>query len=1109
MELQSIGYVNKWFLKQLVKVVLTSLPLIIAINSSWAQSKVYAESYSAYDQIKPESKLLNIASFDFNQAPALDALSEVASVADYRLNYNRSRLNTEVLITQRYEVMSVIDILEDISKQANFIIHFTESGQIILTSGSDDPENEPETITGKVTDEESGEPIPGVNIFIEGTTIGTVSDLEGNFELTVPDPNATLVFTYIGYERLIVNLDGRSELDVSLRLDIITGEELIVVGYGTQRKSDISGSVATVNVESAVSLPTTNFAEMIRGEAAGVQVSTVSARPGGTSDIIIRGENSLRGGNEPLMIVDGIPVSNINDIQSADIESIEILKDASAQAIYGARAANGVILVTTKRGSEGRFQVNYHGYTTTQRLTRNFELYSPLEFAQLRREAHRTINDGQYLNDEVIFNDFELQSIEDQQFVNWDNELINDAQLNSHSISVSGGGESTRIYSSANFYDQSGILPTSGYKRGTFRLNLDQTITDKFSLQANVNFLTDVQDIESGGINYITISPLARPFDENNELNKFPLGGGNLTVNPLWNIRESENTVKANNLTLNVVGDYNFTENFSYRLNSFINRTTRDQGTYITSIHGSGVVPQGRGTVFDSLREEWQIENIINYSPEFGQDHRLDLTFVQSLSATDYFETNTIGTQFPNDILGYNGISLALNQQINRNGNERRISSLMGRAIYDLYDKYVFTFTGRYDGSSVFAENNKWAFFPAASFAWKAQNEPFLSDVDLINELKFRVSYGSVGNQALDPYTTLGNVQQYPYVFGGSTVGGNLPGGVLPNPNLTWETSTTLNAGLDFGILGNTFVGGIDFYRTTTRDLLVDISLGGSTGYSSTITNGGRTQNQGVELFLRSNIIRNPTTSWSVSVAWATNSNEILSTGLFDDDGNPLDDEGRLRFVGEPINVIWQYKFDGIFQSQSEIDESAQSDQPGIRPGNIRVVDKNGDGTIDEDDRFIFATDPDWFGSISSDFVYRNFELFANVYFVQGATRSNPYLAQFETGGSFQGILNGIKVPYFTPENPSNKWPIPQAETQSYLFALAVQDASYIRLRTLTMAYNLPADWISRFGANNLRVYFTGHNLLTLTSYKSYSPEINPGGFPEAKAFTFGVNLGF
>ncbi len=961
-----------------------------------------------------------------------------------------------------------------------------------------------QTVTGTVVDA-SGTPLIAATVQAKGTTTGTVTDIDGKFTLSVPEDVNQVVVSYIGFTPIEIDITG-APLTITLADDENLLDEVVVVGYGTVNKSDVVGSVASVDVEEATALPTTNVAEMLRGRAPGVQVNLADARPGGSSNILIRGKVSLVG-NDPLIIVDGVPYDNINDIAPEDITSIEVLKDASSQAIYGARAANGVILITTRRGQEGKLRVNYHGYLTTQELTRNFDIYSAEEFAQLRREAQRTDNNEEYLDDEVVFEENELANLRAGNFVNWQDLVLENAAIHSHSLTLSGGGANTKVYSSINYFDQKGLIPSSGFQRGAVRLNVDQKLGERLDLQANVNFQKSQQDIESSSLNFISISPLASPFNENGELQKFPFGEGSIAVNPLWNIRESINEVETTLTDLNFVASYEFLPGLSYKLNTFFRNRQSSQGIYRSTQHseGDGDV-RGIATLGSSFYREFLIENIVNYAPTINDRNQLDFTFVQATNQRNQEETSLTKSGFPNDALGFNGNATDL-QSTSRDVTRRRLVSFLGRARYNLNNRYLLTLTMRADGSSVFATNNKWGYFPAAALAWKVHQEPWLADSRVVTQLKARISYGATGNEGINPSESLGVADDLPYQFGGRTVGGFAPLSRLPNPNLKWETTTTLNVGVDFGFWNNRLSGSVETYRASTTDFLLDRLLAGTSGFNVTRFNIGEVENRGIELALNYDIVRNQAVRWNVGVNWSRNRNEILSLdGSLDENGEPADFVTQNLFVGHPIDVIDRPQFDGIWQ---EGDDIAGSAQPDAMPGDIRVRDLNGDTVINNLDNVIFDTNPDWYGAVNTTVNWKGFELFADLYFVSGALRSNPFLATFENGGTFQGLRNGIRVDYYLPESPSTEWPRPRPSSPENLFSLAVRDASYLRLRTLTLGYNLPAPFLQRIGFQTAKVYATGTNLFTDTEYLSWSPEVNPGQFPDAKAYTFGLKVGF
>ncbi|MDF1697501.1 MAG: TonB-dependent receptor [Saprospiraceae bacterium] len=968
------------------------------------------------------------------------------------------------------------------------------------------------TVSGTVVD--SAEPLIGVNVSIKGSSTGTATDIDGTYTLSNLSSSDILVFSYTGYTTEEILVGDQTIINVTLLEATELLAEVTVVGYGTKKKSNVVGAVTSVDIEEATALPTTNVSEMLRGRAAGVQVNLGDARPGGGSDIVIRGNVSVApNGNSPLIIVDGLPFDNLNDISPDDIANIEILKDAASTAIYGSRASNGVILVTTKSGKEGRITLNYHGFTTTQSVTRNFNQYTGSQFIDLRREANRNRFTGEYLNDLNVFSPFELEAIENQSFVDWEDLILEDAFLQSHALSLSAGSEKTKVFSSINYFDQAGIIPNSGFKRGTFKLNIDQKISDKLSLKGIINYQNAKQDRETGNLNFTNITPLAKPFDENGELIKFYFGPANTAVNPLWDQRESVDETSTNLTDVNLKVNYELMPGLSYTLNSFIRNRNTNRGLYRTSLHSAGDEGvNGFGLLSNSLYRQLLIENIVTYAPEISDDHTIDFTAVQAFDEQRNEYTQIDKSGFTNDALSYNGAATTLLANF-RDVSKRRLLSYMGRVRYDYLDRYLVELTARADGASVFSENNKWGFFPAVSAAWKMHLEPFMANVSQVSELKLRLSYGATGNQGINSLETLGRADNIPYVFGDQTVSGATASSRLPNPNLKWETTRTFNAGVDFALFDkNLFEGTIEYYYAKTSDLLLDRAIAGTTGFNVIRFNVGELENRGIEASLITNLVRQKDFNWSIGMMYSRNRNKILSlTGELDDDGNQIDitdSFGRRLSVGQSINNIWLPQYDGIFQ---EGDDIAGSGIPLAQPGDIRVIDQDGNGQIDNRDNVFISTDPDWYGSLNTTMNYKGFEMFVDVFFVKGATKLNTVLAN---GELWKGAINGIRAKYYTPEFPSLDYPRPKPDTHVHLFPFAVRDASYARLRTVTLGYTFPEETVSGLGFSKINVYVTGTNLFTATDFRSYSPEQNPvnGGstaFPETRNFTFGLKLGF
>lgn len=981
------------------------------------------------------------------------------------------------------------------------------------------------TITGRVYSASDKMPLPGASVLIRGAANGTSTDLDGFFTLSVPANATSITVSYIGFKTKDVVITSTS-LTISLIEDASTLDEVVVVGYGTQRKSDLVNAVATADLDKALASPTSDVTEMLRGRVAGLQVEVGGGtlRPGGNSEIIFRGRSSVEGNVSAIYVVDGIiRDGGIEDINADDIKSIEVLKDASAQAIYGSRGSNGVILVTTKRGSTGKVNVSYHGYVTTKSIERNFDVYSGQEFAQLRREAIRsnTANDV-YPDEDVAFSAVERENIANNKFVDWEEELVSTGLINSQTISMSGGTEATKVYGSVNYFKEDGIIPTSSYTRKNLRLNVDQKISEKFSVNFDLNLLND--DIErAANVNVITFSPLGSAYNPDGSITRYPSGEDLTATNPLWNLREQTNDEKGNDFVINVTPTWQITKDLQYQLKTNLTRKNSERGQYLSSLSSSGSTDRGIARIDNQLRESYLVENILTYDKAFNANNKFNFTLVQSAQEDKYTRTFTQGTGFPNESLGYNGITNAIGKvTVERDQNTKKLASFMGRARYTLMDKYLFSATYRADGGSVNSKGNKWAQNPAASFAWKIHNESFLKDVQAIQELKLRVSYGALVNGIKQPYTSLFTADGQNYVFDSETASGYSPSVVLPNTNLKFETITTFNLGLDFSVFNKFLTGTIEYYDARTTDLLLRRGVPSITGYQYTYFNAGELQNTGIELSLTANLINTKDFNWSVSTNWSNNKNKLVN--LYNDgNGDPiLQDDAYNYYVGQPNGVIRQYQFDGIYQVGDDFANAPQANpestitQTNLRPGDIRIKDANGDGKITQDDRVFTDPNPDWYGSLSTNLSYKGLDLFVDFYAVEGATKVNPFLSDFNNGGTISGKLNGVRVPYYTPENPSTTYPRASFDTApQYLNSLAIKDASYVRLRTVSLGYTLPQAITTRFSLEQLKFYITATNLFTKTDYIGYSPEVNirntfssaDTGYPDTKNFTFGIKI--
>ncbi len=957
-------------------------------------------------------------------------------------------------------------------------------------------------VTGKVVDN-SGIPLPGVNIIISGTTTGTETDFDGNFSIQA-SPDQTLLFSYIGMKPVSILVGNQTRLNITMEEDFVL-DSVVVVGYGTKKKSDIISSVTSIEAKDLTKVATSDIGEMIRGKAAGVQVTLASGAPGGSSNISIRGQRSLSGGNDPLIIADGVMIGSINDINANDIESLEILKDAAAQAIYGARASNGVILITTKRGKEGKTRVTYNGFSGIQTINRNFDIYSGEEFVQLKREAFRTNNGGVYRPDSEIFSSLELESVQTGNYIDWEDLVLRTGETQNHAVNISSGTDKFSIFSSLNYIKTNGVIPNSDFNKVGLRLNADQKINDWLKIGFNTSFqFSETNNPNNNGVilSSITTAPLGKVYNDDGSLRWLP-GGFEENKNPLIDLNETMNLVENRNDILNVFLDVTPFKGFNYRLNASRRSWNYKRRSYNTSRSLAGIANNNKGSGSIQFQDnvEWMLENIFTYKFDLKEKNHFAITGVQSISETKYNNFENRADRLPNDILGIYGLAGAFVNTPSISGNKRGIVSAVGRIEYDYDNKYYFTVSGRADGSTVFGRNNKWAYFPAANIGWNIHRENFMQNIEQINNLKLRFSYGSVGNEAISPGGSQSVADQRDYVIDGNLVSGYAPGNTLPNPDLKWETSTTFNAALDIGLFKNRITSTIEFYNTRTKDLLVLEAVDPSSGYQNRWNNLGEVENMGIEVTVNSDIIRKEDFKVNLGLSFTKNNNKIIS--LYGDG----DDVANRRFIGQPLNVFYQFQPIGIFQEGEDIVNSAQ---PLAVPGDIKLFDVNGDGVINDQDRVITSQVPDWYGTLSLGVNYKSFDMSADIYTVQGVTRNNPFRYGYLEGGSLRGIKNGIKQNYWTPENPGGDFPRPrEGNDPDNIFFMGLQDASYVRLQNITVGYSLPDNIISKLGLSNLRIYVTGSNLITITDFESFSPERNPNEYPEPVTIVTGIQLGF
>jgi TonB-dependent starch-binding outer membrane protein SusC len=1011
-----------------------------------------------------------------------------------------------------------------------FLLFFISLGSMAQTK----------TLTGKISSQVEG-PLSGATVQLKNSTITTKTGVDGLYSINVPTNGGTLIITYVGYESKQVTIGNAATIDVVLSEDSKGNmNEVVVIGYGTQKKSDIISSVTSIKPEKATRNATLDVGEMLRGKAAGVQVTTSDAGPAGSSNIEIRGRASISGGNAPIVIADGVRIGSINDLNPNDIAGIEILKDAAAQAIYGARASNGVILITTKRGKAGKLTINYSGYYGKQTAKRNFDVYSGPEFAQLKREADRAVNNNIMRSDALIFSADELAAIAEGRSIDWSGQVMKPAQIQNHDLSFSAGNDKTKLYVGTNYQYMTGIVPTTNIKKGTIRINLDQELTKWLKIGLNTSYQSSIaSDPGVAGIvrQVVTASPLGNIYNADGSYNVRP-GGNQESFNPLLNLQETKNDTRNRNDLFNIFIDISPIKGFNNRINLSRRSWNYKASNYNTKLSESGVASgYANGSLNFQDNMEWQVENITSYQAKI-KNHTLNFTTVASVTEQDYTNFSNNSSQIPNDILGIYGLESAGINTPDIGGNKRRLVSGVGRIQYDYLSKYYVTLSARADGSSVFGADNKWGYFPAVAIGWNLHKEKFLTNFHQLSNLKLRASYGSVGNEGIPPYGSLSLANQRDYLFGTLRVSGFTPGSALANPKLKWETSTTLNVALDFGFFNNRITGTVEYYKTNTTDLLVNRQLNASIGYSTQPFNIGEILNTGIEFQLEAVPIQTKDLRVVTGVIFSANNNKILRLyGDLNNDGIQDDDVANNWFIGKPIEIFRQPKYLGVWQGIEVYPGSTFNpatgrweiggvqapvalDKNGLpikdpftnltpKPGTPKIEDKNGDGRITADDSYITSRYAKWNGSFNLSVTYKAFDLSMDIYTVQGITRDNQFLYDYTAGGDLRGNRNGIKVDYWTPENPSNTFPQPNAgTTPPGMSNLGLTDASYWRLQNVQIGYNFSSKIISKLKVNNLRIYATAQNLLTITDYKAYSPEQDLYAYPMTRNFIFGLKFG-
>ncbi|WP_299322871.1 TonB-dependent receptor [uncultured Maribacter sp.] len=985
-------------------------------------------------------------------------------------------------------------------------------------------------LTGTVTDE-TNMPVPGANVVIQNTTTGTSTDFDGNYAITVKNGDV-LEFSYIGYAKKSVTINGQQTLDVVLAEDASQLEEVVVVGYGSQKKSDITGSVSSVKSEELNAYPVLNAEQALQGRAAGVVVqSNNGGEPGAPISIKIRGNTSINASSSPLIVVDGFVGASMP--QANDIESMEVLKDASATAIYGSRGSNGVILVTTKKGRSGKLSIEANTTYAIQNISNRLDLLNASEFADYQNQIRTN-------------NGVSTPYAQGPANTDWQDLIYRSGSTSNNQVSFSGGSEKINFYASANYFKQDGIIIGSDFERLTFLSNIDAQVTDKLKLGMNLFGSRGIKNgsatqsdgsVSAGGDDVITLALRYAPDQPVfNADGTYTFGNtvGDPVDNPFAVATERIDETKTDNFRANLYANYEILEGLSFKTTFGLSTENQTRGIYLPSLLTQTAGGESGRAIVDTNRETSVLsENYLTYTKEFGKSN---LTLLGGYSYQKTVNENFFSeaTGFISDGFSYYGLGSATNiLQPDSSKSEVEIQSQFGRFNYDFDDKYLLTATIRRDGASNFSANEKYALFPSAALGWKVSNENFLKDSKAISNLKFRASYGVTGNPSIGAYESLSRLETLYASSNGQTVSAVTPE-QPENPNLKWESSYQTNFGIDLGLINNRVSVSLDYYNIDTKDLiLTDNSITEYLGFSGDdiLANVGEINNRGLEIALSTKNILKEDFRWTTDFNIAFNKNEVVS--LVNDadlffDATPSyfsHDRSYVLRVGEEVGLFWGYEYAGVYQGGTA-PTGTQTLSGGVA-GDPLFADIDGSGDITEADRTTIGNpNPDFTWGFTNNFSYKNLDLSIFFQGSQGGDIFNLTNVQLTNGDA-----NTTRAYYnsaWTPTNTDTNAPRVGNNSNREISSRFVEDGSYIRLKNISLGYTVPSNVSEKLGLDNLRLSLSGQNLLTFTDYSGLDPEVSYygsggnnntssntaqgfdfGNYPTVRTVTMSLNLKF
>lgn len=1017
------------------------------------------------------------------------------------------------------------------------------------------------TIKGVVLDE-TDSPLIGATVQVKNAKTGTATDLDGNFTLKA-NSNATLLFSYLGYKNQEVKVKGRNKFTIRMEPDNAMLDEVVVIGYGSMKKSDLTGSVSSVNSKSIEGFKTSSVVEALGGQIAGVQITSSDGTPGSGFDIKIRGVGTVNGDNSPLYIVDGFEVGNIDYLANSDIESVQVLKDASASAIYGARAANGVILVTTKSGKEGKPVITYNGSASYRNIAKKMDMLSTREFVELQTEINPTKYGTTYYqegndSDGVPYRHQTIDDYDNDPGINWQDEAFKPTWSQNHDFSISGGNKETKYAASFSHFDENGIFTNSGYKKNAAKLRLNQKLSKNITFDASINYTNTVKtgigtSGTGGTLNVLSNLLRARPTGGNSIKNEELLTNvfdpleleSNSNYSQINPIKQSEAVTNrkqgelwgANaSLTIQIIKGLTFKAAATY--NTTNTRTDIFYGENSSQAYRSGGV-YGSTQMQKDLR--WQSSNTLTYKRKINKKNSFDVMLGHEFAFRSSELLYGQAKDFPfanlaNDNLGIG----ATPSSVSTSRSQKKLLSFFARGNYNFGDRFLLTATVRADGSTVFSKKNKWGYFPSFSAAWRVSEEKFMKNVEPISNLKVRAGWGTVGNDRITNYLSMDLYSASKYGVGQELVT-VLRSKQLANKDLKWEGSTTTNVGIDLGLFENRLNITADFFVKNTKDLLLEQNLAYVTGYSSQWQNIGKIQNKGVEININTTNIKSKGFLWQTdfNISFIKNTLKELQSGTYyiqsaTKFNSNFSGNDYISMVGSSLGQMYGYVFDGVYQTSdfNVTPDGTMQLKPGItdisthanktvEPGMVKYKDIDGDGIITTNDRTVIGNgQPDWYGGITNTFNYKNIDFSFMFQFCYGndiynATRMFNTQSQDERSNQLAEVADR-----WTSTHASNRVPSAKGYIKYELYSRFIEDGSYLRLKNITLGYTFPHKLTKKIFINRLRAYATAQNLFCLTKYSGYDPEVNMkssplmpgfdwGAYPKSRVFTFGVEVQF